>query len=85
MCTATCSVEPREPPPHLMLRGSLRNCTSTSRIETKGDWVGSTKTLYSLVRRAIGRTLDSPTGGLPVMMPPSMTAPITISACGSPP
>ncbi len=45
---------------------------------------GSTKTLYSLVRRASGVACDSETGGLPVMMPPSITAPITISALGSP-
>ena len=49
-----------------------------------GDAAGSTNTLYSLVRRAIGVALSSVTGGLPVMMPPSITAPITISALGSP-
>ena len=50
----------------------------------KGESAGSTNVLYSLVKRAIGVTLSRPTGGLPVMMPPSMTAPIIISALGSP-
>jgi hypothetical protein len=40
--------------------------------------------LYSLVRRAIGVACVRLTGGLPVMMPPSITAPITMSALGSP-
>jgi hypothetical protein len=40
--------------------------------------------LYSLVRRASGVAWFRSTGGLPVMMPPSMTAPITIIALGSP-
>jgi hypothetical protein len=49
-----------------------------------GEFEGSTKTLYSVVMRAIGVACSSLTGGLPVMMPPSMTEPITISAFGSP-
>ena len=79
-----CSVPPREPPPHLTLPGSLFICSITSFMVLKGELAGSTKTLYSLVRRAIGVACDSDTGGLPVMMPPSMTAPITIIAFGSP-
>jgi len=50
----------------------------------KGELAGSTNTLYSVVRRAIGVTWVIETGGLPVMMPPSITAPITIMAFGSP-
>jgi hypothetical protein len=50
----------------------------------KGESAGSTNTLYSVVRRAMGVRCVMDTGGLPVMMPPSMTAPMTISAFGSP-
>ena len=50
----------------------------------KGELAGSTNTLYSLVRRAMGVACDRLTGGLPVMMPPTITAPMTISAFGSP-
>ena len=49
-----------------------------------GELAGSTNTLYSLLRRAIGVACESCTGGLPVMMPPSITAPITINALPSP-
>ena len=49
-----------------------------------GEPAGTTNTLYSLVSRAMGVTCVTDTGGLPVMMPPSMTAPITIMAFGSP-
>ena len=79
-----CSVEPREPPPHLTLPGSFFSCSTTSFIVFSGEPAGRTKTLYSLVRRASGVACDSVTGGLPVMMPPSITAPIIISAFGSP-
>ncbi|MNV72051.1 hypothetical protein D3C71_1651070 [compost metagenome] len=58
--------------------------STTSFMVLKGEFAGSTNTLYSLVRRARGVTLSRPTGGLPVMMPPSITAPITIIAFGSP-
>ncbi|MCY1514008.1 hypothetical protein D9M68_485340 [compost metagenome] len=50
----------------------------------KGEFDGSTNTLYSVVRRAMGVACDRLTGGLPVMMPPSMTEPMTISALASP-
>jgi len=56
----------------------------TSAMLLKGELAGSTNTLYSLVSRAIGVACDRLTGGLPVMMPPSITAPITIRAFGSP-
>ena len=49
-----------------------------------GELAGKTNTLYSLVRRATGVTCDKLTGGLPVISPPSMTAPMTIRAFGSP-
>ena len=84
MAAAMCSVEPREPPPHLMLPGSFLSCATTSAMVLYGEFSGSTNTLYSVVRRAMGVTCEIDTGGLPVMMPPSMTAPITISALGSP-
>ena len=84
MAAAMCSVEPRDPPPHFTLPGSFLSCSTTSFMVLKGELDGSTNTLYSLVRRARGVTLSRPTGGLPVMMPPSITAPITIMACGSP-
>jgi putative tricarboxylic transport membrane protein len=54
IAAAMCSVEPREPPPHLTLAGSFFICSTTSAIVFSGDAAGSTKTLYSLVRRAIG-------------------------------
>jgi hypothetical protein len=84
MAAAMCSVEPREPPPHLTLPGSFLSCATTSAMVLNWELVGSTKTLYSLVRRAIGVACDRFTGGLPVMMPPSITAPITIMAFASP-
>ncbi len=84
MAAAMCSVEPREPPPHLTLPGSFLSWATTSAMVLNGELAGSTNTLYSLVRRAIGVACDRLTGGLPVMMPPSITAPITISAFGSP-
>ncbi len=79
-----CSVEPREPPPHLTLPGSFFNCSTTSFMDLNGEFSGSTNTLYSLVSRAIGVAWVRITGCLLVMMPPSITAPITISAFGSP-
>src|SRR3954469_3528148 len=79
-----CSVDPRDPPPHLTLPGSFLSCATTSAMLLKGELDGSTKTLYSLVMRAIGVACDRFTGGLPVMMPPRITAPITISEFGSP-
>ncbi|MCY1314100.1 hypothetical protein D9M70_647020 [compost metagenome] len=79
-----CSVAPREPPPHLTLPGSFLSCSTTSFMVLKGELAGSTNTLYSVVRRAIGVSWVTDTGGLPVMMPPSMTAPMTIMAFGSP-
>ena len=54
-----CSVEPREPPPHLTLPGSFFSCSTTSFMVLSGELAGSTKTLYSLVRRAIGVACDS--------------------------
>ena len=80
MAAAMCSVEPREPPPHFTLPGSFLSCATTSCMLVKGEWVGNTKTLYSVVRRASGVAWPRLTGGLPLMMPPSMTAPMTISA-----
>ena len=50
----------------------------------KGELAGSTNTLYSLVRRTSGVAVLKDTGGLPVMMPPSMTAPMIMMAFGSP-
>jgi len=81
---ATCSVDPREPPPHFTLPGSRRNCSTTSRMVRSGESAGSTNTLNSVVRRAIGVIWVMLTGGRPVMMPPSITAPITSRASGSP-
>ena len=81
---AMCSVDPREPPPHLMLPGSFFRASTTSFMVLKGEFAGSTNTLYSVLRRAMGVSWVMDTGGLPVMMPPSMTAPMTISASGSP-
>ena len=49
-----------------------------------GDDSGSTNTLYSLVNRASGVHCDKFTGPLVVIRPPSITAPITITAFGSP-
>jgi hypothetical protein len=80
MAAAMCSVDPREPPPHFTLPGSFFICATTSAMVFSGELAGSTNTLYSLVRRAIGVAWLRLTGGLPVMMPPSITAPITISA-----
>ncbi len=79
-----CSVEPREPPPHLTLPGSFFIWATTSFMVRSGDAAGTTKTLYSLVSRAIGVAWLNCTGGLPVMIPPTITAPIMISALGSP-
>ena len=73
MAAAMCSVEPREPPPHLTLPGSFFNWSITSFIVLNGELAGSTNTLYSLVRRASGVAALRVTGGLPVMMPPSIT------------
>ena len=84
IAAAMCSVEPREPPPHFTLPGSFLSWAITSAMFLKGELGGSTNTLYSVVRRAIGVTCDRFTGGLPVMIPPSITAPITIRAFGSP-
>ena len=53
-----CSVEPREPPPHLTLPGSFFICSTTSFIVFSGEFGRQTKTLYSLVRRAIGVACD---------------------------
>src|SRR5574343_2020063 len=83
MAAAMCSVEPREPPPHFTLPGSFFMASITSFMVLKGELAGSTKTLYSLVRRAMGVAWVRLTGGWPVMMPPSITAPMTISAFGS--
>ena len=84
MAAAMCSVEPREPPPHLTLPGSFFICSITSFMLLNCELAGSTNTLYSLVRRAKGVAALKDTGGLPVMMPPSITAPITMMAFGSP-
>ena len=83
MAAAICSVEPREPPPHFTLPGSFLSCSTTSFIDLNGELAGSTNTLYSVVRRAIGVTWLRLTGGLPVIKPPSITAPITIKALPS--
>ena len=79
-----CSVEPREPSSHFTLPGSFLSCSTTSFMDFSGEAAGNTKTLYSLVRRAGGVACEGETGGLPVMMPPSITAPIVMSAFRSP-
>ncbi len=84
IAAAMCSVDPRDPPPHLTLAGSFFIASTTSFMDLNGEFSGSTKTLYSVVRRAIGVACVIDTGGLPVIRPPSITAPITISAFGSP-
>ena len=53
-----CSVDPREPPPHLTLAGSFFSWATTSFIVFNGESAGTTNTLYSLVRRAIGVHCD---------------------------
>jgi len=72
-----CSAEPREPPPHFTLPWSFFICSTTSFMVFSGEFAGNAKTLYSLVRRAVGVACDNCTGGLLVMMPPSMAAPMT--------
>ena len=79
-----CSVDPREPPPHFTLAGSFFICSTTSFMVLRGESAGTTNTLYSLVRRAMGVILSMPTWGLPVMMPPTITAPVMIKALASP-
>ena len=79
-----CSVEPREPPAHLTLPGSFFSCSTTSFMVFRGESAGTTKTLYSLVKRAIGVIFSMPTADLEVMMPPTITAPVTIKLLGSP-
>jgi hypothetical protein len=84
MAAAMCSVEPREPPPHLTLPGSFFICSTTSFMLFSGDAAGSTNTWSSLIRRAIGVAWLSCAACLLVMRPPSITAPIIISALASP-
>jgi hypothetical protein len=79
-----CSVEPREPPPHFTLPGSFFICSITSLIDFNGESAGSTNTLYSVVSRANAVACVSCNGDLLEISPPSITAPITISAFGSP-
>ena len=54
-------------------------------VKWGGGSRGSTEHIAAaMIAREVGVTLSRPTGGLPVMMPPSITAPITITAFGSP-
>jgi hypothetical protein len=48
----------------LTLPGSFFIWATTSAMVLNGELAGSTKTLYSLVRRAIGVTWVTDTGGL---------------------
>ena len=49
-----------------------------------GEFAGTTKTLYSASRRATGVTSDSVIGGLFCTIAPTMIAPTTSIAFGSP-
>ena len=84
MAAAMCSVEPCEPPPHSTLSGSFLSCTITSSMVLNGELGGSTKTLYSVVRRISGVPRIRLIGRLEAISPPTITAPITIIWVASP-
>jgi len=78
------SVPPALPPPHEMLPGFALNFAIRSFVSLMGELAGTTMTSYSEVSRAIGVTWSRVTADLFWIVPPTITMPPIMSACGSP-